>query len=282
MKYYTYIFLCTLCLMRAIANAQTPFDSFAPETSRPMLGLDAITSRENPFFCGGINDSVLNTEPSADDISKWLSVDPLADKYPNISPYAYCGWNPVRYVDPNGEYYNDENEQIAQKIQKVALEKAHDAQGNNERMRELASTTIDIIDMRYDPDHEYRFESDSENPRTSCQKDATDEHQIISMYSYLEMLDETVAHEVRHGGQTARGETFYDNNNYIQNYDAEKEVDAYRAQWGWRGSALQIPIDNGKYPFPVPANANYFDITIDLINSITNGPLDINNKLYHF
>ena len=26
----------------------------------------------------------------------------MADKYPNISPYAYCGWNPVRLVDPNG------------------------------------------------------------------------------------------------------------------------------------------------------------------------------------
>ena len=25
-----------------------------------------------------------------DNIRKWLSVDPLADKYPNISPYAYC------------------------------------------------------------------------------------------------------------------------------------------------------------------------------------------------
>ena len=35
--------------------------------------------------------------------SHWLSVDPLADKYPNISPYAYCSWNPVKFVDPDGE-----------------------------------------------------------------------------------------------------------------------------------------------------------------------------------
>ena len=35
--------------------------------------------------------------------SHWLSVDPLADKYPNISPYAYCHWNPVKYIDPDGK-----------------------------------------------------------------------------------------------------------------------------------------------------------------------------------
>ena len=33
----------------------------------------------------------------------WLSVDPMADKYPSISPYAYCAWNPVKLVDPSGE-----------------------------------------------------------------------------------------------------------------------------------------------------------------------------------
>jgi hypothetical protein len=43
-----------------------------------------------------------STAFTTDDIRKWLSVDPLADKYPNISPYAYCGWNPVKYVDPDG------------------------------------------------------------------------------------------------------------------------------------------------------------------------------------
>ncbi len=35
-------------------------------------------------------------------MTSWLSVDPMADKYPSISPYAYCAWNPVKLVDPNG------------------------------------------------------------------------------------------------------------------------------------------------------------------------------------
>ena len=35
-------------------------------------------------------------------MTMWLSVDPMADKYPNITPYAYCAWNPVKLVDPDG------------------------------------------------------------------------------------------------------------------------------------------------------------------------------------
>ena len=36
-------------------------------------------------------------------MTMWLSVDPMADKYPSISPYAYCVWNPVKLVDSDGE-----------------------------------------------------------------------------------------------------------------------------------------------------------------------------------
>ena len=35
-------------------------------------------------------------------LTGWLNVDPMADKYPNISPYNYCMWNPVKMVDPTG------------------------------------------------------------------------------------------------------------------------------------------------------------------------------------
>jgi RHS repeat-associated protein len=36
-------------------------------------------------------------------VSVWLGVDPLAEKYPNTTPYAYTANNPISYVDPDGK-----------------------------------------------------------------------------------------------------------------------------------------------------------------------------------
>ncbi|MBP5420837.1 MAG: hypothetical protein J6Y78_00190 [Paludibacteraceae bacterium] len=57
-------------------------------------------------------------------LSIWLSVDPMSDKYPSMSPYTYCANNPVRLVDPDGEDYIvviDES----QKDNKKIIIKAH-------------------------------------------------------------------------------------------------------------------------------------------------------------
>ena len=40
-------------------------------------------------------------------LTGWLSVDPKADKYSSFSPYAYCAWNPIVYIDSNGMEYTD-------------------------------------------------------------------------------------------------------------------------------------------------------------------------------
>ncbi|MBP7077432.1 MAG: hypothetical protein KBB11_10330, partial [Bacteroidales bacterium] len=36
------------------------------------------------------------------DLSSWLSVDPMSDKYPSLSPYTYCANNPINLVDTDG------------------------------------------------------------------------------------------------------------------------------------------------------------------------------------
>ena len=40
-------------------------------------------------------------------VPMWTSIDPLAEKYYNISPYVYCAGNPVMLVDPSGEDWTD-------------------------------------------------------------------------------------------------------------------------------------------------------------------------------
>ena len=37
-------------------------------------------------------------------LGRFLAPDPLAGKYPELSPYAYCGGSPVRYVDKDGKF----------------------------------------------------------------------------------------------------------------------------------------------------------------------------------
>ena len=53
------------------------------------------------------------------DLSIWLSVDPMSDKYPSMSPYVYCANNPIKLVDPNGmtvEIPNEEDKKFINQL----------------------------------------------------------------------------------------------------------------------------------------------------------------------
>ncbi len=46
-------------------------------------------------------------------LGRWLSVDPLANKYPNWTPYHFCKNNAISRIDPDGRddiYYNSKGE----------------------------------------------------------------------------------------------------------------------------------------------------------------------------
>ena len=57
-------------------------------------------------------------------IGKFLSIDPLAEKFPMITPYAYAFNNPIRYTDPTGMEGEDGTDpgKIKKAAKKVASE----------------------------------------------------------------------------------------------------------------------------------------------------------------
>ena len=74
------------------------------------------------------------------DLARWTTPDPLAEKYPGISPYVYCNSNPVNFVDPDGMAWGKVGK-VAKKVYKTV--KA----GNKVSVKGiLKSEWLDIVD----------------------------------------------------------------------------------------------------------------------------------------
>ena len=65
---------------------------------------DAYTGKESqtPDFSTGYTD--FGARQYSPTLRRWMTPDPLSEKYYGISPYAFCNNNPVNFVDPDGEF----------------------------------------------------------------------------------------------------------------------------------------------------------------------------------
>jgi RHS repeat-associated protein len=65
-----------------------------------MLGTYSFNGKEKDYESGF---HYYGARYYASELGIWLSVDPMSDKYPSLSPYNYCADNPVKFIDPKGE-----------------------------------------------------------------------------------------------------------------------------------------------------------------------------------
>ncbi len=117
----TFLLVVAIATTNNIVIAQTPYDDFAPSNKKKeMLKLPEVKFRVANSDSTNIsnyllfdkenhtltyyskNDSVLEVLALAPTDYKWLSVDPLAKKYPQHSPYNFVGGNPINNIDPDG------------------------------------------------------------------------------------------------------------------------------------------------------------------------------------
>ena len=81
----------------------------------------------------------------------------MADKYPSISPYAYCAWNPIKLVDQNGCEFTETMEKYVQVIERYChrqisslLNVENRTAKQNETLNELQNALDEISKMRED------------------------------------------------------------------------------------------------------------------------------------
>ena len=76
-------------------------------------------------------------------ICRWLSIDPMAENYKDITPYVFCANNPVNLIDPNGmDWYSFEARSEKDNVEKTFH--YFDRKLTKEEMRESGYTYLGL------------------------------------------------------------------------------------------------------------------------------------------
>ena len=90
----------------------TDYSPFGVQLSNRTLSKNGVNDFARYGFSGKEADDEIKNEGNSYDfgarmldprLGRWLSIDPLARQYPDISPYVYVVNSPLIYIDPNGE-----------------------------------------------------------------------------------------------------------------------------------------------------------------------------------
>lgn len=136
-------------------------------------------------------------------LTGWLSVDPMADKYPSISPYAYCAWNPVKLVDPDGMEWDPASVDRIAEFRATTEQKKKDALTESEKNE--FQKVLDELDALGRSNQVYHLEiGGTENSK----RPGGTSYDLAKKWVSLNYdgTDKCLAHELKHAYQFEKGE----------------------------------------------------------------------------
>jgi len=193
-------------------------------------------------------------------LSIWLSVDPMSDKYPSMSPYNYCANNPVMLVDPDGrEFANDEDkyvvttmhQQYDDKIKRYEYELTFTTNEERktqltENIQEMKNAKTELTDMENSKQmYTFNFTNDNDGEGKTTYNNAN-KTVVMSVDNVLSF--DIISHELKHGSQFERGQlSFKSNGTAGKLYDMNDEYDAYDRQAAFRDNTISRATIQGAY-----------------------------------
>ena len=152
-------------------------------------------------------------------MTMWLSVDPMADKYPNISPYAYCAWNPIKLVDPDGREFDPATEEKYIKPYenevKTRMNEIDRRRGTTKwndkydaQYQEYEKILTEIDDLRKDQDNVYSIRTDESSDAKNklvYKGEREDGKRSIQINLKKRAGMSSIAHELKHAYQYYEG-----------------------------------------------------------------------------
>ena len=149
------------------------------------------TTYENPFkFSGKELDDITglydhgarSRDPK---LTMWYGVDPLYEKYPDMSPYVYCAGNPVKFIDPDGmdEWEINEQGEIYNRIENKEIDVFYIVNEEGERQKDEEGEYKSIS-------FEYGTVDYSQRRQARCTEDNSDSSN--SMYDIYKLVGDDV------------------------------------------------------------------------------------------
>jgi hypothetical protein len=212
--------------------------------------------------------------------SVWLSVDPLADKKPWFTPYAYCANNPLIFIDPDGrdEWLFDERGHYVDRVENKDKDIIHIV--NNKDDRKIIRTSQDYKNGTIKSLNE---DKNSDNKKVTI-LNITDEDNAYSIFKFFAQdspiewaynvfdMDDGIFVSTGHvGGINGEHSTSYLINKYLQFSLKENThnhpVDEHPAHpSGWYG-----PIDRtGSGKYELEGDVGFADVLVKHYNKYFN------------
>ena len=193
-------------------------------------------------------------------MTSFISVDRYTSKYPSLSPYAYCAWNPIKLTDPTGDtiFFNDK------KVEKMFDDVYNDVacrmielknkglkkESRREEYESLSKIKQSMDDVRNSKKKFYY--SSLPNPDGSI-KSGGQTYGKEGVDGIIVEITEgclgTLVHETKHASQYVSGDWELDMETIDKfghfgfiNYDLQDEFDAYRQEIDY-----QFYINSGDY-----------------------------------